>query len=434
MKKRSLWRSFTVTVLLVCMLSKVCAAEASQVNLDEKYEIGTNSIANWPQGPEIGSDTGIIMEADTGVTLYEKGPDALRYPASITKLMTLLVAVENSSLEDQVTFTQTSMRDVSADSSNIGMAVGETVSMEECLYAMVLASANEVSTQIAEYVGGTEEQFIAMMNSRAQELGCQNTHFINANGLPGEGQYTTARDMALICQACIKNETACKIIETKDHTMPATNLNASTRTFSNHHPMMHPELADYYYEGCLGGKTGNTNAAGQTLVTVAERDGITYIAVVLKGSDIGQSCSDTRKLLDYAFQNFQKLEVTGGSVIVPNGSAETDLEAESTEQDGLVVLRYSWSGKYVGEGSSPLPTATPTETPVPAENDADSSGMEESDQNDAGQSLDKETAENKKAEPTGLSMTARILLGVMGAMAVVLVVLLIALHKKEKYR
>lgn len=146
--------------------------------------ISTNEISGWPTGPEITSETGVLMDADSGVLLYSKGGDEIRYPASITKIMTLLLAVENCSMKEDVVFTETGTRDISWDSGNIGMQVGEVMSMKACLCALIIRSANEVAAQIAEHVGGTEQNFIDMMNQRAAEIGCTNTHFANASGLP----------------------------------------------------------------------------------------------------------------------------------------------------------------------------------------------------------------------------------------------------------
>ena len=140
------------------------------VDLNAKYDISTNQIQGWPAGPDITSDTGILMDADTGVVLYNKGGDEQRYPASITKIMTLLVAVENSTMDEKVTFTETGVRNVTADSSNIGTKVGEVLTMEDCLHALIIQSANDVAAQIAEHIGGTEQSFIDMMNQRASEM------------------------------------------------------------------------------------------------------------------------------------------------------------------------------------------------------------------------------------------------------------------------
>lgn len=436
-RQRPFWKDLAAGILSVVLAAVPVSAAAGQVNLQEVYEISTNSIQGWPKGPEITSDTGIVMDGDTGVILYEKGADELRYPASITKLMTLLVAVENSSLTDQVTFTETCLRDVSPESANIGMVAGEVMSMEECLYAMILASANEVSTQIAEFVGGTEENFLQMMNERAQELGCEHTRFINANGLPGEGQYTTAHDMALISQACFQNETARKIIETRGYTLPPTNKNGEKRTLSSHHPMVFENLPEYYYEGCLGGKTGNTNDAGSTLVSFAKRNEITYIVVVLRASGLPQSCFDTAALFDYAYNDFEKIQVQGqGAVTLPKGTSLESLEIRDTEQNAQGIREYYLQGRYMG--SSPVPE--PTDVPVEEVGDADAEPLyreeDAGETSDSGENAgqDMELTQEPVREKERISNLARLLFVILGVMVAVLGILLIALAIKKKKR
>ncbi len=165
-----------MTAVQICAAAEGTAqAAASDVT---PVSISTNEIAGWPAGPEITSETGVLMDADSGTLLYSKGGDEIRYPASITKIMTLLLAVENCSLKEDVVFTETGTRDISWDSGNIGMQVGEVMSMRACLYALVIRSANEVAAQIAEHVGGTEQHFVDMMNERAAQIGCTNTHFV----------------------------------------------------------------------------------------------------------------------------------------------------------------------------------------------------------------------------------------------------------------
>ena len=194
-----------MTAVQICTAAEGTAqAAVSEVT---PVSISTNEISGWPAGPEITSETGVLMDADSGTLLYSKGGDEIRYPASITKIMTLLLAVENCSLKEDVVFTETGTRDISWDSGNIGMQVGEVMSMRACLYALVIRSANEVAAQIAEHVGGTEQHFVDMMNERAAQIGCTNTHFVNASGLPDPDHYSTAHDMALIAQAAYQNET-----------------------------------------------------------------------------------------------------------------------------------------------------------------------------------------------------------------------------------
>ncbi len=423
-KRKSFWKAAAAVLGAAVWISPVLA-ESQAVNLGEVYEISTNHIENWPKGPEITSDTGIVMDGKTGVILYEKGADNLRYPASITKLMTLLVAVENAGIKDDVTFTETCLRDVRPDSANIGMVVGETVSMEECLYAMILASANEVSTQIAEAVGGTEGQFIEMMNERARQLGCQNTRFINANGLPGEGQYTTAHDMALIFQAVLQNKTALKIMKTLSHTMPPTNKNPEKRGFSSHHPMVFPELKEYYYKGCLGGKTGNTNDAGSTLVSWAKRDGRTYIAVVLRAEGLPQSCFDTAALFDYAYDQFDTVKIQGkGNVTLPKGVPIEELETEDVEEDGEILRKYYFQGRYMGSAAV---EEEPLEPPLEEVGDAALEPLYQ--ESEEAPALEESV---KSQESNGISTLAGKLLMVMAAMVVLLIILIIALILKNR--
>ena len=188
-----------VAISAALILTSSVTVQAVTVNIGTQGTVNTDSIQNWPKAPEnIGAETAVLMDADTGAVLYDKGMDDYRYPASITKIMTILVSMEHSSPKDVVTFTETGIRDVNWDSTNIGAQLGETMTMRDCWYAAYIKSANEVCAQIAEYVGGTEADFVNMMNQKAQELGCTNTHFANAGGLPDPDHYTTAHDLSLI--------------------------------------------------------------------------------------------------------------------------------------------------------------------------------------------------------------------------------------------
>ena len=426
------WKQL-LTVVLSCGLMFLLPAETfAAVDLDARYEISTNEISGWPAGPEITSDTGVLMDADSGILLYAKGADELRYPASITKIMTLLVAVENSSLDDQVTFTETGVRDVTWDSGNIGMQVGEVMSMEDCLYALFIKSANEVAAQIAEYVGGTEQNFIDMMNQRAAEIGCTNTHFTNASGLPDENHYSTARDMALIMREALKNKTFCQIMETPTYTIKPTNMNSESRKLHTHHPMFATE-SPYHYEGCIGGKTGSTNAAGSTLVTVVRRKEGTYITVTMKAQELGYAVADSTALFDYAYGNFTRKEVEGGSVLLPAGTDISSLTVNTEQKTDEETQSYYLGDYLVGTAVLPLATAIPEPTETEATETTESTETTDKSRDKAENvKTDKEKAQNKK--DTGLSLR-EILLLIMAAMIIVLIVLLVALAKKnQRYR
>ena len=342
MKKwKHLFKAAVISAVIAMTAVQVCSAAEAGVQNGAAAEVSvlTNEIPGWPPGPGITSETGVLMDADSGVLLYNKGGDEIRYPASITKIMTLLLAVENSSLTEDVVFTETGTRDISQDSGNIGMQVGEVLSMESCLYALVIRSANEVAAQIAEHVGGTEQNFIDMMNQRAAEIGCTNTHFVNASGLPDENHYSTAHDMALIMREGLKNKKFRKIIGATDYVIEPTNKNSESRVLHTHHPMLAPE-SGYYYKGCIGGKTGYTSAAGNTLVTAARRNGTTYITVTMKAADLAIASSDSTAMFNYGYQNFQKMQADGGEILIPNGVTVDNLTVREGTLDGNPVNQY----------------------------------------------------------------------------------------------
>ncbi len=409
----------TVAAGIAALLIPAVSVQAVTVNFGTAATVSSDSIQGWPKGPDTVSETAVLIDADTGAVLYDKGKDEYRYPASTTKIMTVLTAIENSSPEDSVTFTETGVRDVTWDSSNIGMQLGETITMKDCWYAAIIKSANEVCAQMAEYVGGTEAQFIEMMNEKARELRCRNTHFANASGLPDSNHYTTAYDLAKIMRAGLQNPRFRKVISAANYTIPATNL-SEARGMHTHMPLMAKE-SNLYYEGCIGGKTGNTNDAGHTLVVAAERNGRTYIAVTMRTADLGANCTDSIALFDYAFDNFDTLTVNGKKMTVPKGVTADQLTVEQVDKNGTMLNRYFYNGQYVGYAA---PAATPT--PQAVQTAAAGTG-----ENTSGTQTVQEEAEIPESETEeGLSDMSKILLGLMAVMAVTLVALMTALYFK----
>lgn len=276
-----------------------------------EWEIQSNNIPGWPEGPKVMAETAIVMDMDTGEVLYAKGIDEKRAPASTTKIMTAMLAIEKVPFETQITFTD-EVNNIEAGSTHIGIKPGETLTMKDCAYAILLASANEVSSGVAEYIGTTVPAFVDMMNQRAKELGCTNTHFVNANGLYDENHYTTARDLAIIAKAAFQNETFREVIKTPYYIVPKTNITDEERRLNNHHKMV--LQGSEHYEGCLGGKTGYTEKAGNTLITYAERDGRKLVCVLLADINIVAQYTDTKALLDYGFDSFQLLDTAAVSL------------------------------------------------------------------------------------------------------------------------
>ena len=299
----------------------------------------------WPQDPETESPNAIVMEESTGTVLYDKNSTEQHCPASITKIMTTLLALENCSLDETVTFSKEAV--YNTHGSGISRDVGEQMTMEQCLYAVMLESANECAFAVAEHVGGTMENFVDMMNAKAKELGCQNTHFANPNGLQDENHYTCAADMALIAQAAYENETFRIITGTKIYTIPPTNKHPNEETIlRNHHDMLctyHSANAKYLYEYCVGGKTGYTEAANSTLVTYAEKDGMTLVCVVMNVQSPGQF-QDTLSLFQYAFDNFQLFNVADNetnydtSQAIEVGSLNEYKSFVELDEDANIVL------------------------------------------------------------------------------------------------
>lgn len=358
-------RMIEAGVLLCIMLIMSVSVQASVVQNGAVYTITTNEISEWPQGPDTYAETAVLMDADTGAILYNKGMNEKRYPASITKIMTCMLALEHSSLDEQVTFTETCLADQVAGSGNAGMQVGEVLTMRQCLLLLMIRSANDVATQIAEYVAGSVSDFADMMNQKAQELGCVNTHFVNASGMPDDNHYSTAYDMALIFREAIKNDTFREIIATQSFIIEPTNMNSETRSFSSHHPLV-VQSAPEYYDGCFGGKTGVTDSAKNTLVSGAERDGMTLIAVAMRADELGQLCQDHINLFNYGFGNFTKADVPGGYVTIPNGKDVAELNVVETVSGDVTAEAYFYNGDYyVGNGIKEEPTPDVNETVTP---------------------------------------------------------------------
>lgn len=300
--------------------------------------------ADWPKKISVSSKSAYLMEEDTGTVLYSKKANTKHYPASITKIMTALVAIENSDLDEKVSFSEEAVYNNEGDTSNIGRDVGEKMTMEECLYGMMLESANECAWAIAEHVGGTEKKFVKMMNEKAEELGCTNTHFNNPNGLPDEKHWTTAHDMALIAQAAFKNDTFARIVGTSTYTIPPTNKHKDPTYLRNHHNMLHYYTTGVYvYDGCLGGKTGYTTVANSTLVTYAKRDGMTLVCVVMDAQSPAHWI-DTTNLFNWGFRKFEErkvsdfMDLSQSSVSDSIGKLSSNISLVNTDEDSFVVV------------------------------------------------------------------------------------------------
>ncbi|MCH5260776.1 MAG: D-alanyl-D-alanine carboxypeptidase [Lachnospiraceae bacterium] len=352
--------------------------------------VQTNDIDNWPVGPAISAESAILMDANTGVILYAKNIHKKSYPASTTKILTCLIAMERGNLDDMVTFSHDAVFSLPPRSSNMGMDEGESITLEQCLYGILVGSANEVANAVGEHISGSIDDFVADMNKRAEELGCTDSHFMNTNGLPDDDHYTTVYDLALISSAFFQNEMLCKIDNTARYHFEPTATQPDDFILKNKHQMITGEIA---YEGVVGGKTGYTDAARQTLVTCVERNGMKLICVVFKEESPAQF-TDTVELFDYGFNNFQVMNISenedkyqiepsdflrtgndifGSSkpilsidsdsyVIIPNTitfhDLDSDIDYSISDESRIAQIRYSYHDTYVGSAYLDLASDT----------------------------------------------------------------------------
>lgn len=380
-------RLFTIILSIFILMNStfsVFASEEVLERLDAHRAIipESDSIPNWPTAPAIGAESACMIDVNTGTIIYNKKMDEQHFPASTTKIMTCLLAAENCSMDEIVTFSKEAVFTTERGSSNVGMDVGQSITMEEALYCILLASANEVASAVAEHVAGSIDDFAIMMNERAKELGCENTHFANANGLPNDDHYTTAHDLALIGCEFFKNDQLCKIAGTTYYEIHATATQPDEFGMTNHHKMLLPS-SDLYYEYTVGGKTGYTNVARQTLVTCAEKDGKKFVCTVMNDESPYQF-KDTTSLFEYGFDNFTMLNIADnetkynidnsnffdtnttifgqtkniftldkeGYVILPSTASFEDLSSEldysDAEESILAKIRYTYQDIPVG--------------------------------------------------------------------------------------
>lgn len=294
--------------LLCCGLPVSADTVQERIQEQQGMTVESNEVPGWPTGPIVTAQSAILMEAETGTILYAKNIHARQYPASTTKILTTLIATEQCSLDEWVTFSAEAVYDTPSDSNHIAMDVGQQLTMEDCLNAILIRSANEVSFAVAEHITGTSwHDFADIMNRRAEELGCVDSHFVNPNGLPDENHYTSAYDLAMIGRAFFANEMLCRISLTpRLHILP--NDHMPYEKLENSKIELLPGRT-YGYDDLVGVKTGYTNAARYSVVSCAERDGLKLICVVLK-DESPNHYEDTIALLNYGFGNFTKVNVS----------------------------------------------------------------------------------------------------------------------------
>ncbi len=293
--------------------------------------LSTDKTTSEAQALTLEAQAAILMDATTGEIIYSKNINDKHYPASITKLMTVLLCLENCEKDEIVTFSDNAVYSIEPGSSHIAIMPDEVLTVEQCLYGIMLQSANEVSNAIAEHVDGTVEKFCEHMTQRSKELGAQNTNFVNPNGLHNENHYTSAYDMALIAKELLKYPYFKEIMASTYYEIPPTNLQSEIRYLHGQNQLL-KSSSIFYYEYCEGGKTGFTNEAGNTLVAYAKKGDTELISVVLQSTGYGEY-TDTIALFDYGFNNYETKLISAENTLLGTVNVlekEDDKEALDT--------------------------------------------------------------------------------------------------------
>ena len=314
--------------------------------------------------PTLASPFIVVMDADSGELLYNRNGNTQVHPASTTKLMTALLTIENCKMDDVVTYSANAVNSIEPGFANASVSEGEEFTVKQSLYCLILRSANEVAYGLAEHVGGSIANFARMMNDRAASLGATNTHFSNPSGLTDANHYTSAYDMALIARACFNNKALMEIVGYNDtYVIGPTNKSRFTRYYKHRYQMM--PGGDYAYPYSCGGKTGYTDAAGNCLVSFAQKDGLRLICVVMNGAEDGRYY-DTRALFDYYFNNFHKEFLNESTLnlpdyinldsanylLVPNGVDFDELTRKmkySDQCEAFAIANYYYNDTYIGK-------------------------------------------------------------------------------------
>lgn len=287
--------------------------------------------------PDTYSSACLLMEESTGKILYSKNANSIMYPASTTKIMTAILTLEKCNLSDTAVVSHNAVFSIPSGYSTASLVEGEVLTIEQLLNVLLIPSANDAAVVLAEHIAGSVEAFSDMMNSKAVELGCLNTHFVNPNGIHNENHYSTAYDLALIGRYAMQFPTFKEISSKTRYTLPITNAySKEDRIFNTTNDLIKPNYSssptNYYYKYATGGKTGYTDPAGQCIVATATKDNISLIAVTLHGDftedNLSQRALDCKALFEYGFNNFSMVSIAqkgdvASNMKVPNATKDS---------------------------------------------------------------------------------------------------------------
>ena len=298
--------------------------------------IMANSIFVYAENDlSVDAKASLIIEENSGKVIHEENSNIQNYPASVTKILTAILTLENCELADTVTVSKTAISNIPSGYVIAPLFVGEQMSVEDLLYALMLKSANDAAYVLAEHVGGSVEGFSEMMNKKAEELGCKNSHFVNPNGIHNSDHYTTAYDMYLIAKYAMKNEKFVKIVSTYQHTLSATNkYSKNDRIMKNTNNFVNPS-SRYYDENVKGIKTGTTLQAGNCLITCTSKNGFDVITVILGARTSESKFSETKRMMNYVFDNYKYTEIHKKGDVIKK--IEVEKATKETKSLNLVI-------------------------------------------------------------------------------------------------
>lgn len=305
MIKKTLLAMLIALLLLMNGFQVIAEEEATPTPTPETVETTPDSLG-------LNAKSAVLIDAKTGMVLYQKNMNQQMYPASITKILSIYIALEKLDVNTMLSASATAIDNIDRSSSHIWLDYGEEAPAIDFIYAGMMASANDAINVLAESVSGTQEQFVTLMNETAIGAGAKNSNFTNAHGLPNESHITTAYDMAMITRLAMRNDTFKEVFGAKSYEMKPTNKQKDTRVFSTGNEMIKNSKNTYEY--ATGGKIGWTKDAEYTMVTTATYNNMDLIAVVMGATTSDDRYADTKKLFDYGFNNYKTVVVSKNTI------------------------------------------------------------------------------------------------------------------------
>ena len=285
--------------------------------------------------PDIQAHSAILMDMKSGRVIYSKNPDDRLYPASTTKILTGILALELGDISEVVTADVASLAPITNEDSHMGILIGEQLTMEQLINGMLVYSANDAANVIATHISGTSDHFVEIMNKKAQELGAVNTNFTNTYGIHDDNHYTTASDLAIMSRYAMSNDKFREIVGKKTYNIPPTNKYTTERILPSTNLLIGTgRTGKYYFSSTTGIKTGHTNKAGFCLVSSAEKDGTEFLCIVMKCASQEICYTDSRALLDYGFKNYKYQNIVSAGSVVSDSKV---YEAKDDERVGFTV-------------------------------------------------------------------------------------------------